>query len=82
MAALKQSNGRKAMLIKLCMQGLAFYLLLALAAMAHSDGPPVKKSVNDICHPVGGQYYSRTKNYTPYPTMQACINSGGRAAKR
>ena len=43
---------------------------------------PVKKSKNNICHPKGGQYYSRTKNHTPFLTMQACLNSGGRKARR
>lgn len=43
---------------------------------------PVKKSKSDICHPLGGTYYARTKNYTPYPTMEACIKSGGRYPKR
>lgn len=27
-------------------------------------------------------YYSRTKHYVPYDTMQACLDSGGRAPKR
>jgi hypothetical protein len=44
--------------------------------------PPVKKSTNGICHPKNGTYYERTKNYTPYLTMQACIKSGGRKPKR
>ncbi len=44
--------------------------------------PPVKKSTNNICHPKGGTYYKRTKNYTPYKSMKECIKSGGRKAKK
>ena len=46
------------------------------------NNPPVKKSSSGICHPVGGTYYDRTKNFKPYPSMEACIQSGGRAPKR
>ncbi len=47
-----------------------------------ADEPPVKKSNNNICHPKGGEYYSRTKNYRPYQTMEECMKSGGRKAKK
>ncbi|MBU0633039.1 hypothetical protein KKA17_10390 [bacterium] len=46
------------------------------------DNPPVKKSKSGICHPVGGTYYDKTKNFTSYPSLEACIKSGGRPAKR
>lgn len=49
--------------------------------MADSN-PPVKKSQSGICHPKGGTYYSRTKNFTPYNSMKECLQSGGRAPKR
>ncbi|MNE71682.1 hypothetical protein D3C80_1675780 [compost metagenome] len=32
--------------------------------------------------PQGGTYYGRTKHYVPYDSMQACLDSGGRAPKR
>ncbi|MFM5507912.1 hypothetical protein ACET6U_02885 [Aeromonas rivipollensis] len=57
------------------------YLLL-VCAIALAAEPPVKKSRSGICHPQGGTYYSRTKHYTPYDSMQACLDSGGRAPKR
>ncbi|MEV3820587.1 hypothetical protein [Aeromonas dhakensis] len=56
--------------------------LLLVYAIALAAEPPVKKSRNGICHPKGGTYYSRTKHYTPYDSMQACLDSGGRAPKR
>ncbi len=45
-------------------------------------GPSVKLSVNYICHPKGGTYYGRTKNFTPFKSMAACIKAGGRPPKR
>lgn len=59
---------------------LAFALLISAPAFA--DGPPVKKSRSGICHAAGSTYYSRTKHYTPYPSMAACLKSGGRRPKR
>ncbi|WP_429235102.1 hypothetical protein [Aeromonas salmonicida] len=56
--------------------------LMLVCALALAAEPPVKKSRNGICHPQGGTYYSRTKHYVPYDTMQACLDSGGRAPKR
>jgi hypothetical protein len=46
------------------------------------SSPAVKMSKTGICHPRGGSYYSRTQNYTPYPSMEACIKAGGRPPKR
>lgn len=43
-----------------------------------ADGPAVKKSNSDICHDRSSRYYERTIHYTPYDTIQACLDSGGR----
>lgn len=43
---------------------------------------PVKMSKSGICHAPGSTYYDRTKNYTPYPALDACLKSGGRLPKR
>lgn len=51
------------------------------APTTQSDDPAVKKSTNNICHQKGTRYYSQTKNYTPYATLQACLDSGGRMPK-
>jgi hypothetical protein len=59
---------------------LAVSLFLSLQVSAAD--PPVKKSKNDICHPKGGTYYKKTKNYTPYQSMEECIKSGGRKPKK
>lgn len=52
------------------------------ATPAQNSGPAVKMSRSSICHPRGGTYYGRTIHYTPYRTMQACINAGGRPPRR
>ena len=43
---------------------------------------PVKKSKTGICHAPGSTYYSRTKNFTPFKTLDECLKSGGRLPKR
>lgn len=55
---------------------------MLVCALALAAEPPVKKSRNGICHPQSGTYYGRTKHYVPYDSMQACLDSGGRAPKR
>lgn len=42
----------------------------------------VKKSRSSICHAPGTTYYSRTKHFTSYDNLQACLDSGGRMPKR
>ena len=42
-----------------------------------TDGP-VKKSRNDICHEPGSRSYQSVKYFTPYPSLEACLASGGR----
>jgi len=49
---------------------------------ADNQNPPVKKSKSGICHPIGGTYYKRTKKFTAYASMKACLKSGGRKPKR
>ncbi|MDE0147828.1 MAG: thermonuclease family protein [Rhodospirillaceae bacterium] len=56
-------------------------LALLVAGTAAVAGP-VKKSKSGLCHCPGGQYYGRTKSFTAYPTIEACLDSGGRHPKR
>ena len=46
------------------------------------ENPPVKKSSTGICHPEGGTYYYKTKNFRPFASIEDCLNSGGRLPKR
>ena len=43
---------------------------------------PVKMSKSGICHKPGSTYYQKTKNFTPYKTLDECLKSGGRLPKR
>ncbi len=60
---------------------LGLCLILAAPVLAQSD-PPVKMSKSGICHAKGSTYYAQTKSFTPYPTLQACLNAVGRIPKR
>jgi len=45
--------------------------------------PQVKKSTSGICHERDvSVYYINTKNYTPYDTIEACLDSGGRLPEK
>ena len=53
----------------------------SLSANTHSDEVNVKKSSSNICHDATSASYKRTKNFTAYESLSACLNSGGRLAK-
>jgi hypothetical protein len=39
----------------------------------------VKKSRENVCHDSSSSNYSTVKFFVAYPTMKACLDSGGRA---
>jgi hypothetical protein len=49
---------------------LACSSLATNVAFANNDEPPVKMSKSGICHERGGSYYSKTKNYRAYNTLE------------
>ncbi|MEO0048649.1 MAG: hypothetical protein RLZZ410_1608 [Pseudomonadota bacterium] len=53
-----------------------------LVSGASFASEPVKMSKSGICHAPKTTYYKQTKNYTSYPTLQACLNAGGRMPKK
>jgi len=55
-------------------------LLSTSAVFAYAE--PVKMSKSGICHAPGSTYYSQTKNFTPYKTLDDCIKAGGRIPKK
>lgn len=57
-------------------------LAVALLSGAAQAAEPVKMSKSGICHAPNTTYYKQTKNYTPYQTLQACLNAGGRIPKK
>jgi micrococcal nuclease len=42
----------------------------------------VKKSSTGICHAPGTTYYEKTKTFTSFDSVEACLASGGRLPKR
>ena len=57
---------------------LAPYLLLVLGLAATTVHATVKQSSSGICHSADSPYYERTKNFKPFATLDACLQSGGR----
>jgi hypothetical protein len=53
----------------------------ARSAKPAGDEPPIKKSTSGICHAKGTAYYAQTRTFEPLPSMQACLDSGGRYPK-
>lgn len=43
--------------------------------------PPVKKSREAICHDRESPWYDRTRNFEPFNSMKACLESGGRVPR-
>lgn len=68
---------KKGLFIILCC-GLFTFSLPTYSA----NQPVVKKSKSGICHDRSSRHYDRTKNFTPYKTLKACLDSGGRLPKK
>ena len=51
-------------------------------AQAKPGEPEVKKSKSGICHDKSSPWYGRTKHFTPYDSLDACLKSGGRLPKK
>ena len=45
-------------------------------------GGPVKKSKSGICHTPDSPSYQSVKNFTAFPTVEACLASSGRLPKQ
>ena len=43
---------------------------------------PVKKSDSGICHDKTSPHYDKTKNFTPFKSMDECVKSGGKPPKK
>lgn len=56
-------------------------ITLLVLSVATQASEITKKSKSSICHAPGTEYYSRTKNFTPYDTLEQCLASGGRLPK-
>ena len=63
---------------------VALLMMFSLNGIAQTKGgdAPVKKSKTGICHAPGTTYYSQTKSFTPYKSLDDCIKGGGRLPKK
>jgi hypothetical protein len=53
-----------------------------VASQGPARRPAVKKSRNGECLPMGNSYYEKEQIFTPYPSVEACLASGGRRVDR
>lgn len=56
-------------------------MLVLLVASGAASAGLVKKTSSGVCHPPASSYYERTKNFTPFDSVESCIASGGRLPK-
>jgi len=55
---------------------------LLFVDVAYAQSQPVKMSKTGICHAPNSTYYSQTKNFKPYKTLDECLKAGGRMPKK
>ena len=60
---------------------VALCLLAILWNPASATQSEVKLSVSGICHDSTSRSYNRTKNYTPFQSLEDCLDAGGRLPK-
>ena len=56
----------------------SLFIILLLCTSAHAL---VKKSSSGICHDENSSYFTRTKNFTQFNTLDECLSSGGSLPK-
>jgi len=58
----------------------SFFMLVGTgAAWSQAADPAIKKSDSGICHDKTSPSYGVTKKFESFPTLDACLKSGGRA---
>jgi hypothetical protein len=55
-----------------------FLLVVVGFAGSPAQASVIKKSNSGLCHPPQSSWYERTKNYQPYDSLDACLDSGGK----
>ena len=69
------------------MKTITLILLLAFSLTGYAKDSStktdavIKKSKSGICHASSSPHYERTKNFTPFKTLDECLKSGGRLPK-
>jgi predicted heme/steroid binding protein len=52
------------------------------ASWSQGTDTAVKMSGSGICHDTSSRHYERVKSFKPYPSMQACLDDGGREPRK
>ena len=73
-----QLNGAK---ITTVIAHILLLVVFTFHGIALASSPTVKQSNSGICHSVESKWYERTKNYTPFDSINACLAAGGRLPK-
>ncbi|MGM0769772.1 MAG: GmrSD restriction endonuclease domain-containing protein [Pseudomonadota bacterium] len=55
--------------------------VLAILFTISADAALVKKSNSGLCHPPQSSWYKRTKHYTAFDSLEACLESAGKLPK-
>jgi len=58
-----------------------FVFIIALSVNVTANASVIKMSNSGLCHPPQSSWYDRTKNYQPFDSLEACLNSGGELPK-
>jgi hypothetical protein len=61
---------------------LTLLVSMFILVSVQAEDPPVKKSISGICHDTKSSYYTQTKNFTPFNTIDEYLKSGGRLPKK
>ena len=61
---------------------ISFLALVLVTSGVLAQEKPVKMSNSGICHAPNTTYYEQTKKFTPYKTLDECLNTGGRMPKK
>jgi hypothetical protein len=60
---------------------VVFLSIVGIAFSISAAAAVVKMSNSGLCHPPQSSWYERTKNYQPFDTLEACLDSGGKLPK-
>ena len=60
---------------------VALFLLAILWNQGSADQAVVKLSNSGICHDSSSRSYNRTKSFTPFQSLEDCLDAGGRLPK-
>lgn len=55
-------------------KAIVFFTTILISTGIIAQEKPVKMSSSGICHAPNTTYYDQTKNFTPYKTLDECLN--------